>query len=213
MADSTLAGLTAATALDGDELLYLVDDPSGTPADRKVTAKLLSGAGVIAETTLGSAAAGITFSSIPATFRHLRIIGQVRSADTDNDDLLVVRFNGVSTGSYHWERVLSQGSSSFPSGSYGDTKIVIGTIPAALAPASSPATVDITIPNYAQTTFHKTLLASGGGTNAAATANVYTQIYHGIYAATGAITDINLFGGAVNLAAGSSFTLYGLRGA
>ena len=35
MADSKVADLTEATALAGDELLYLVDDPSGTPVDRK----------------------------------------------------------------------------------------------------------------------------------------------------------------------------------
>lgn len=37
MPDAELADLTAITSLDGDEILYVVDDPSGTPADRKVT--------------------------------------------------------------------------------------------------------------------------------------------------------------------------------
>ena len=37
MADSKASDLTTVASVDGDELLYLVDDPSGTPADRKVS--------------------------------------------------------------------------------------------------------------------------------------------------------------------------------
>jgi hypothetical protein len=43
MADSKLADLTAITSLGGDELLYVVDDPAGTPVDRKVTVADLRG--------------------------------------------------------------------------------------------------------------------------------------------------------------------------
>ena len=44
MADSKLADLSAITALGGDELFYVVDDPAGTPVDRKIAAdKLVSG--------------------------------------------------------------------------------------------------------------------------------------------------------------------------
>lgn len=49
MADSKLADLTAVTALAGDELLYVVDDPGGTPLDRKVTVSNLARAKVVAE--------------------------------------------------------------------------------------------------------------------------------------------------------------------
>lgn len=41
MADSTLAALTALATLNGDELIYCVDDPAGTPLDRKVTARTI----------------------------------------------------------------------------------------------------------------------------------------------------------------------------
>jgi hypothetical protein len=37
MADSTVAALTALATIDGNELFYCVDDPAGTPADRKAT--------------------------------------------------------------------------------------------------------------------------------------------------------------------------------
>lgn len=43
MADSKLADLTAITTLGGDELFYVVDDPAGTPADKKITANNVRG--------------------------------------------------------------------------------------------------------------------------------------------------------------------------
>lgn len=46
MADSKLTDLTATTAIDGTELVYVIEDPSGTPLDRKVTAtNLVRGVG------------------------------------------------------------------------------------------------------------------------------------------------------------------------
>lgn len=55
MADQKLTALTAMTSPTTDDLLYIVDDPSGTPASRKITlANLLgatSGSVVLASTT------------------------------------------------------------------------------------------------------------------------------------------------------------------
>jgi hypothetical protein len=41
MADTKLADLTALTTPSGDDLLYVVDDPAGTPLDRKLTVSAL----------------------------------------------------------------------------------------------------------------------------------------------------------------------------
>lgn len=45
MADSTVAAMTGVAKIDGDELLYGVDDPAGTPLDRKFTANAVRGPG------------------------------------------------------------------------------------------------------------------------------------------------------------------------
>jgi len=50
MANQKLIQLTAVTTASSDDLLYLVDDPSGTPADKKITAANLIGSFAIAET-------------------------------------------------------------------------------------------------------------------------------------------------------------------
>lgn len=41
MADEKLTALTALTTLTGDDLFYAVDDPAGTPVQRKVTAAVV----------------------------------------------------------------------------------------------------------------------------------------------------------------------------
>lgn len=77
MPDSKLADLTAAGALGGDELLYVVDNPATTPVDRKITvADLPSGfrpwipgrwrgpAGGLIRTILGSAAGYLYYQPI-----------------------------------------------------------------------------------------------------------------------------------------------------
>lgn len=43
MVDSSVAALTALASRTGDELLYVVDDPAGTPADRKATINQIIG--------------------------------------------------------------------------------------------------------------------------------------------------------------------------
>ncbi len=37
MADTKVSALTAATSASSDDLLYLVDDPGGTPTSKKIT--------------------------------------------------------------------------------------------------------------------------------------------------------------------------------
>ena len=41
MADTKLSAMTALAALADEDLLYAVDDPAGTPAEKKITAKVL----------------------------------------------------------------------------------------------------------------------------------------------------------------------------
>lgn len=51
MADSRLADLPTVAAIGGDELIYLVDDPSGSPADRKATVSDLLASGAVTLST------------------------------------------------------------------------------------------------------------------------------------------------------------------
>lgn len=56
MADSKVSALTETTSIDGTELVYVVEDPSGTPVSRKATVANLLGSGLAALRGLTSAA-------------------------------------------------------------------------------------------------------------------------------------------------------------
>lgn len=76
MADQKVSDMTALASFDGTELFYVVDDPAGTPLDRKVAAADLktyvnngaAGASVLASPNTAAAQTGIgsTFTAITA---------------------------------------------------------------------------------------------------------------------------------------------------
>ena len=77
MADSKVADLTAITTLGGDELVYVVDDPSGTPVDRKITAKNLLHSSLVGFRVLNTA------DSVIATATTTYIAFTSEDFDTD----------------------------------------------------------------------------------------------------------------------------------
>ena len=104
MADTKVTALTELTAVEATDLLYVVDDPAGTPLSKKATAKNIVKAGgweFIASTVLGAPAASIAFSSIPAyPLLQLYIIGQAGAGGSANVPVLMI-FNGDTGSNYY----------------------------------------------------------------------------------------------------------------
>lgn len=214
MADSKLANLTTVAAVDGDEYLYLLDDPAGTPLDRKVTAKVLSGWAVIAETVLAATATSVSFTSIPATFSALQVVAQGRTDRVLARDAILVRFNNDSGANYYDEQSLFLDTAVSGSGSAAATSGNAGRFCAASAPASVAGLIVVTVPAYTGTTFHKTWVAQSFDSQSNATGGQENVAIGGRWASTAAITRLDLLPSVgPNFLAGSTFTLYGLRGA
>ena len=76
----------------------------------------------IATTTLSTATASVTFSSIPQTYKHLQLRMSAKTDRGDTDDVTLVQFNGDTAAnySYHWVRGngTAAGSSGAASTSY-----------------------------------------------------------------------------------------------
>ena len=161
----------------------------------------------IATTTLGSAAASYTFTSIPSTFTDLVLVatGKVDVASTTK---LNVGNGSIDTGSnYSWTVLSGTGSAA---NSYRESSVTFTQNERyANWDATNTSTTIIQLQNYANTTTYKTWLSRG---NNAATG---VDVIVGLWRSTSAIDQIQI--GATNatrnLAAGTTITLYGIASA
>lgn len=103
MADSKLTDLTADTAPTSDDLLYLVNDPAGTPVDRKVTVGNLAASapfsGLYAPLSVAGKLLGSTYYS-PASNSTIATRSNATPADADATNLAVT-FTAPASGSVY----------------------------------------------------------------------------------------------------------------
>ena len=157
----------------------------------------------IASQTLGAAASSVTFNSIPTTLngqtlRDLVLVCSVRSASGEGPFRMT--FNGVTSASYFNVSMNGNGSSAF-SANNNNASIQDDYTD---VPTTGTATYVYNIMDYAQTDKHKSVLVRGNRANANVSAIAAR------FANTSAITSINLLVFGSNMAAGSTFSLYGV---
>ncbi len=156
----------------------------------------------IATTTLGSAAASVTFSSIPSTYTDLVLICDTKaSAGTPNNRMQI---NG-DTGTNYSETYLAGNGTAASTGRYSNNTFFYVDLSAYNDTTNNKNTI-IQIMNYANTTTYKTIL--GRANNAA----VGTDAYVGLWRSTSAITSITVYATA-NWTSGCTFNLYGIKAA
>lgn len=149
----------------------------------------------LATTTLASSSATVTFSSIPATYRDLRIVVAISSSVSQYLDMYI---NGDTGSNYSGVTAYGNGTSA---ASYAGTGTWINF--ANQIVGNNDYTIDIM--DYSATDKHKTVLSRSNS----ASQNVVMQANR--WANTAAITNIQFFretGGT--LPAGSTFSLYGI---
>jgi hypothetical protein len=169
---------------------------------------------LISSQTLATAAATITFSSIPATYTHLMIVGQT-AASSSADNGAYIQFN-ADTGA-HYDYTQGQfnptgGTSECCGGELsGQTAIDLGGVPGSGEAAGSNAAFQVIIPNYAGTAFNKRANTSWTMTaKLSGTANPFVVILGGQWYSTAAITSVTLgLQAAGNFVAGTTISLYG----
>jgi hypothetical protein len=157
----------------------------------------------IATQTLASAAASITFSSIPATYTDLKwvLIGTVSSVSD-----ITCQFNGDTASNYSWTGLYAQGS---VAGSNRQS-----AVDAIRTSEGNPST---TIPflnsgevfSYSGSTYKTQLTSWSGDTNGAG----YTRSAVGLWRSTAAISSISISPAGANFKIGTTATLYGIKAA
>jgi hypothetical protein len=166
----------------------------------------------IATTTLSTATASITFSSIPATYTHLQIRGLVRSDRSgQTQDILGIRLNGDTTNANyaaHW--LQGDGSSAAGSNTIGGNPYAWnGYSPAASSTASLYGVMVLDLLDYANTNKNKvTRMLGGNDQNGSGIVHLWSTLWAQTAAVT-SVTILPVFG--TNLASGTTLALYGIK--
>ena len=155
----------------------------------------------IATTTLSSAAANITFSTIPGTFTDLKI---VITGTCSASEYVGIQFNGDTGTNYSRTALFGDGSSVTSNRTTNGNYVRDDAL---FTNNSNVAMTTIDIFSYAGST-NKTLLVTGSGDK---NGSGITSGIVGMWRNTGAITSVKQYGvfGA-NFNAGSTATLYGI---
>jgi len=156
----------------------------------------------IATSTLGSAQATVTFSSISGSYTDLVLIIGGKNASSDQGIVTQVGNGSIDTGSnYSTTYLIGDGTNATSGRASSATSIIAGRMD------NVASTSIINYMNYSNTTTYKTVL--GRGNDGA------LVIQHvGLWRNTAAINTINVFNlSSVNFATGTVLTLYGIAAA
>lgn len=151
-----------------------------------------------------------TFSSIPATYSHLMMVGSARGTTGATNTSLQMQFNGITTATYDSEQVAANGATIAASELLAQTACFLGEMAASTATAGACGTFVVFIPNYAGTSFWKSWTCSHSLALGTATTQSYSKHWGGHARATAAVASITLFPAAGSFATGSKFSLYGM---
>jgi len=156
----------------------------------------------LATQTLGSAAASITFSSIPGTYTDLRL---VLTGTTSAGDYLTLQFNGDTGTNYSATGLEGTGTVAQSGSSTSASSITPQN--ATQTSTTVPVTLTGDFSSYAGGTNKSSLFAFSGDTNGAGS----VRLTVGLWRSTSAITSIKIFlTGASNFSTGTIATLWGI---
>jgi hypothetical protein len=148
----------------------------------------------LANTTVAVAATTITFSSIPATYRDLILVGAATPSASTN---VLIRVNGDANGNYSYVYMLGFSGGTLSGSASGQTSGFADTF-------TGGSNFRIEFLDYSATDKHKTFLSRSNGNT--------TQVnaYANRYALNDAITSVSVTASGQTFSTGSTFALYGI---
>lgn len=183
---------------------------TGTTA---VTVTIPTAVVLISENVLGGTAASVSFTSIAATYRDLRVVVRGRGDKAATFADVFMRVNNDSTAIYDYELTDANNTTISGSGNVAQTSWHVGWIAASTGASGQTGVCDTTIYDYRGTTFHKAYFSRGAiktSTGAPAASNLFLRHHGGWYRSTSAITRVDVFPDTGNFIAGTVVSLYGL---
>jgi hypothetical protein len=158
----------------------------------------------IATTTIsGSSTSTFTFSSVPSTYTDLILV--VNAAVTSGTSYIYARWNGDTSAVYSRTELVGNGTSA--TSSRNGSEVVQWLGGTQLSTVSGAYNAIVQVMNYANTNVFKTTLMRANR------ATEQTAAVVGLWRSTAAINSVTLTLNSDNFAAGSTFTLYGVKSA
>ena len=166
---------------------------------------------ILGDQKLAAAANNIAFSGIPNAFRHLRMIGGLRSDVAGTGEALFIQLNDDAGNNYDSTRTNLFGDGTVTaSNRLSDALWSLGGAVGNTAPASHFGAIDVFFPDYAGVTF-KTAVQVGHAVADHAAGDISVNVAGGTWHSTAIIFKILAYPGlGTNWIAGSRLTLYGL---
>lgn len=158
--------------------------------------------------SLGSSAASVTFSAIPATYDDLLLVANARSDNPSNSERVDITFNSI-TSNYSSTRLVGNGSTASSGRVSSQPTFASFYDNAANSTSNTFSIQQYYIPKYASS-INKVMSDFSAMENNATTA--FTVVSAHLLRNTAVVTSITLTDGASStLATGSSFYLYGIK--
>lgn len=181
-------------------------------------AALLSGVGAaatsyesIATVTVGAGgSSGVTFSSIPSTYKHLQLRMIVREAGTGaNGSYVGLRFNSDTGSNYSMHRLLGDGSTASAAAYTTQNTNYLERVASASQSANVFGAIVVDILDYTNTNKYKTIRNLGGWDS---NGSGWVTFNSNLWQSTSAVTQIDLGIDTGNFQQYSHFALYGVKG-
>lgn len=166
----------------------------------------------IATVTAAGGETSLSFTSIPGTYVSLQIRGIVRNGTgTLNDSVsMYFRLNSDTGSNYAWHSLYGTGASAGASSGTTATSMRFPELVGAGVLANTFCAAVIDIHDYASTAKNKTVrMLNGWDANGLG----YVIMSSGLWMSTSAVTSVSLIAPTGTFAAGSTFALYGIKGA
>ena len=152
--------------------------------------------------TLASNQATVNLNSIPSSYTDLILI--VNAKWTGINGNCFVRFNGDTASNYSWIRLSTNGTTN--ASATGNTQSSLVNLWDMENPTTTLGFFMFYIKDYASTNYKHTYYSHNTTTD-------YLKRYTAQWRSTSAITSISFTNDSANCAAGSTFTLYGIKAA
>jgi hypothetical protein len=153
--------------------------------------------------TLSSNTTTVSFTSIPSTYTDLKVLVSARSTRGSDAENIYIGFN-TSTSSFTMKQIIGEGSGT--PASYSLDRL-IGVLNGATAIANTFDNLEIYIPNYTSSNNKSFSVDSVQEANQTL---AYSQLTAGLWSNSAAINSIEFTVQFTQIAAGSTFYLYGI---